>query len=244
MTTQLIEYLTNHMVPFNTSLKADNIIIIPMNSEGTGIIKVKNYMTLRNEADVHHFIHQIKTLNYYHIYILLENIVPETFEAFTYMFYSKIDINRVTLCSTYEQIIINEWSYAIRSTGQLFTLVSMFSTYYPIIKNIIHITISTYNHSIICMTDEEVAMLNKYNLNFVEEIISMPNVCYITKNTFKEKELFTFPMNSVPLIGGTRKPCRVIDGITMFCPSCGNIVFVDSTPEGYVVRKHKLCFIK
>ena len=240
MTTQLIQYLTTNMVPFNTSLKNDNIIIIPNSSEYTIIIKVKNYMTLRNEADVIHFIHQIQILNntYMYIFILLENIVPETFEAFSHMFYSKIDINKVTLCSSFDQIVVGEWSYAIRSTGQVFTLVSMFNSYYPLFnKHIIHITLSCYNHAIICMTDEEVAILNQYNLNFVDEIISMNNVCYITKNTFKEKELFTFPMNSVPLVGGTRKPHRVIEGITTICPNCDNIVFVDNM----MIRKHKTC---
>ena len=243
MTTQLTEYLKAHMIPFNTSHQKDNIIIIPK-----CVIKVKNYLTLRTEADVKHFIHQMYIL--YNtmgsldqkLYILLENIVPETYDVFVQMFYSKIDAN-VTLCSTYDQIILGEWSYAVRSTGQIFTMVSMFDTFYPIFsKHIIHITLSCYNHAIVVMTDEEIAMLNQYNFNFVDEIISHPNVCYITKNTYKEKEKFTFPMDSVPLVGGTRKPCRVIDGVTMICPSCSNIVFVDSTPEGYMVRKHKTCF--
>jgi hypothetical protein len=86
------------------------------------------------------------------------------------------------------------------------------------------------------MTDEELELLHKYNIQLINNLEILPNhLCYITQNTFDDRELFTFVVKYVPLNGGNRSPYRVIEGLTTICPNCQHIVYVDNM----IIRKHK-----
>ncbi len=242
MTDSIIQKLILNHIPFNKKFKKDNIILIP-----NGIIKIKNMQTIKNNEDIELTIKQIQNLQSKYqysfpsctIYLYIDNIDNiNTFQTF----YSLISPHiNATICYTTEQIIVGEYCYAIKMCGAVWTLVTLFENYYPLFQNkIILITYETYRRSIIIMTDEELEILHKYNIQFVDSLeILQNNLCYITQNTFNDRELFTFVIKYVPLNGGNRSPYRVIDGLTTVCPNCQNIVYVDNM----TIRKHKNCFI-
>jgi hypothetical protein len=91
------------------------------------------------------------------------------------------------------------------------------------------------------MNDIELELLHKFNINIIEgNIESNINICYITQDTFRERELFTFKINYVPLNGGNRAPYRIVEGITTQCNNCNNIVYYDK--DG-TIRKHSNCIM-
>jgi hypothetical protein len=96
------------------------------------------------------------------------------------------------------------------------------------------------------MNNTELETLHKYNINIIDNSSSRniesnlnmnTSISYITQDTFKERELFTFRIDYVPLNGGNRSPCRVVEGVTTICPNCNNIVYYNNE----TIRKHKPC---
>uniref|UniRef100_A0A6C0HVA4 Uncharacterized protein n=1 Tax=viral metagenome TaxID=1070528 RepID=A0A6C0HVA4_9ZZZZ len=233
----IINLLNQHNIPYNLRDKKDNIIIIP-----NGVIKIKKYSTIRNNQDIIDYSKQLNKLSYHYnlpLYSLFLNINNND-TSYINIINQNIDISRILLCSNINEIIVGEYCYAIRTTGAIWTITTLFDTYYPIIKDkLIITTVDTYKRAIVIMTDEEVGVLHKYNINIIEgSIESNLNIIYITQDTFKERELFTFRIDYVPLNGGNRSPCRVVDGITTICPNCNNIVYYN--PDG-TIRKHGNC---
>ena len=210
----LCQTLINLNIPFNLKQKKDNIIIIP-----NGVIKLKNYQTIRNNTDIMDFAKQLTNLSTFYnmpIYAFNYNLT-DNFPDFCNIINSLIDINRILVCHSLEQIIVGDYCYAIRSTGAIWTLTTLFDAFYPIIKDkLIITTVDTYKRAIVIMNDVELETFHKYNLNIIEGVIVSNlnmNTCinYITQDTFRERELFTFKIDYVPLNGGNRAPCRVVN---------------------------------
>jgi hypothetical protein len=246
---ELVQLLNQYNIPYNSKDKKENIIIIP-----NGVIKIKNFSTIRNNQDINDYIKQLNKLSFYYkfpLYSFFININNNKFADYNNIcaiINSNIDISRILLCNNINQIIVGEYCYAIRTTGAVWTLTTLFNTYYPIIKDkIIIINVETYKRAIVIMTDVELENLHKYNINIIEgplntSILSSLNInisiSYITQDTFKERELFTFRIDYVPLNGGNRSPCRVVEGVTTQCPYCNYIVYYN--PDG-TIRKHSKC---
>jgi hypothetical protein len=239
----LCQTLLNHNIPFNLKHKKDNIIIIP-----NGVIKVKNFQTIRNKTDIMDYIKQLKLLSAQYnmpIFGFNINIMNNkyiNFQDYCNIINNNIDTSRIIICSSLEEIIVGDYCYAIRNTGAIWTLVTLFDNFYPIIQNkMIIITSETYKRAIVIMNDIEMEFFHKFNINIIEgDIISNLNVCYITQDTFRERELFTFKIDYVPLNGGNRAPCRIVEGITTICPQCNNVVYYNT--DG-TFRKHSNCFL-
>jgi hypothetical protein len=244
----LCQTLLNHNIPFNLKHKKDNIIIIP-----NGVIKVKNFQTIRNKTDIMDYIKQLDTLSSQYnmpIFGFNINIINNRFMSFQdYNNNNPIrDNNNIIICSSLEEIIVGDFCYAIRNTGAIWTIVTLFDIFYPIIQNkMIIITTETYKRSIVIMNDIELEFFHKYNINIIDNswneninnsLSSNISICYITQDTFRERELFTFKIDYVPLNGGNRSPYRIIEGITSICPQCNNIVYYNT--DG-TLRKHINC---
>jgi hypothetical protein len=239
----LCQALMMNNIPFNLKHKKDNIIIIP-----NGIIKVKNYPTIRNITDIDDFAKQLTNLSsqykmpVFGFNINIHNNAFINYHEFYQLINQKIYTSSILICSSLEEIIVGEFCYAIRNTGAIWTLVTLFDNFYPIIQNkMIIITNETYKRAIVIMNDIELEIFHKFNLNIIEgEIMSINNICYITQDTFRERELFTFKIDYTPLNGGNRPPCRIVDGITTICPQCNNIVYYNKD-DG--IRKHSNCVL-
>ncbi len=237
----LCQTLINNNIPFNLKQKKENIIIIP-----NGIIKLKNYQTIRNNTDIMDFAKQLNNLSVYYnmpVYAFNYNITDNfinTFPNYCNILNSLIDVSRILVCHSLEQIIVGEYCYAIRTTGAIWTITTLFDNYYPIIRDkLIITTVDTYKRAIVIMNDAELEILHKYNINIVEgKIESNLNIIYITQDTFTERELFTFRIDYVPLNGGNRSPYRIVEGVTTICPNCNNIVYYNNE----TIRKHN-CLI-
>ncbi len=241
MTDTIIQKLIVNRIPFNKKFKKDNILLVP-----GGVIKIKNMQSIKNNADIELTIKQMQHLEskYKHlgsIYLYMDNIDENTFQTFCNLVNPHFN---GTICYTTEQIIIQDYCYAIKMCGAIWTLITLFEVYYPIFQNkSILVTYDTYKRSIIIMTDEELELLHKYNIQLVDNLQNnLHNICYITQNTFEDRELFTFLIKYVPLNGGNRSPYRVIEGLTTVCPNCQHIVYVDNM----IIRKHKneLCYLR
>ncbi len=238
----IINLLNHHNIPYNLKDKKENIIIIP-----NGVIKIKNYATIRNNQDIIDYIKQLNRLSFNYnlpLYSFFINI-NDNYEGYINIINiinPHIDTSRILLCSNINEIIVGEYCYAIRTTGAIWTITTLFDTFYPIIKDkLIITTIDTYKRAIVIMTDEEIAIFHKYNINIIQgNIESNLNIIYITQDTFRERELFTFRIDYVPLNGGNRSPCRVVEGVTTQCPTCNNIIYYN--PDG-TFRKHSKCVI-
>jgi hypothetical protein len=240
---ELILLLNQHNIPYNLRDKKENIIIIP-----NGVIKIKNFPTIRNNQDINEYIKQLTKINVYYnlpIYSFFINIdnnkYPEYYNICA-VINANIDTSRILLCNNINQIIIGEYCYAIRTTGAIWTITTKYEYFMPILQNkLIIINIETYKRAIVIMTDEELEIFHKYNINIIEGLItSSLNIVYITQDTFRERELFTFRIDYVPLNGGNRSPCRVVEGITTICSNCHHIVYYN--PDG-TLRKHTQCIV-
>jgi hypothetical protein len=239
----LCQTLIFHHIPFNLKHKKDNIIIIP-----NGIIKVKNFQTIRNKTDIMDYIKQLKLLStQYNMPIFGFNINIINNKYINFQDYCNIinnNTSRIIICSSLDEIIVGDFCYSIRNTGAIWTLVTLFDNYYPIIQNkMIIITSETYKRAIVIMNDIELEFFHKYNINIIDNSLSSNiNICYITQDTFREREMLTFKIDYVPLNGGNRSPCRVVDGITTICPQCNNIVYYNTDNSlSMEIRKHKPC---
>ncbi len=241
----VLDILKTNNIPCNKKYIKDNVIFIP-----GSIIKIKNGLFLSKsnyQVETNYFIsHIYKLLNEHNlpIYVLLNNhelINQELYQNFIDYFYQNINSSTVKLINSMEEISLPEYFYVIRTSGAIWTLTTMFNHYYPIFKDrVIYTTFDTYKRSIVIMTDEEILLLNNYNIVQVEAIDeSYSNkFCVITQDTFKERGLFNYHIKYVPLNGGNRSPCRVIDNLTTICPMCNYIVYYDNDNN---IRKHKSC---
>jgi len=234
---ELILLLNQYNIPYNLRDKKDNIIIIP-----NGVIKVKNFPTIRNNQDINEYIKQLSKMSVHYnlpIYSFFINI-NENYSSISSIINAHIDTSRILLCTNINEIIIGEYCYAIRTTGAIWTVTTNYEHFIQILQNkLIIISAETYKRAIVIMTDEELEILHKYNINIIDgPIISSLNICYITQDTFRERELFTFRIDYVPLNGGNRSPCRVVENITTQCPYCSYIVYYN--PDG-TLRKHSKC---
>ena len=245
MAETIIQLLQQNNIPFNKKHIKDNIIMVP-----GSLIKIKNIQFLSkgfNSGDINSFIKQIDKLIVdfnMSIYVLLEGIEmcnPVIFEKFYQYFYQHINPATVILVDTVDKINVGEHHYVMRTSGAVWTFVTLFDTFYPLFLNkLIYITYETWKRSIVIMTDEEIELINKFNIMLVEEIIDNNNMCVITQNTFKERGLFNYTIKYTPLNGGNRNPCRIIEGLTCICPQCNKIVYMDKDTS---IRKHPPCFI-
>ena len=235
---EIINLLNQSNIPYNLKDKKDNIIIIP-----NGVIKIKNFQTIRNNQDIIDYIkHLTKISNYYNLPIYSFFINIETINNnIINIINANIDTSRILLCYNISQIIIGEYCYAIRTTGAIWTLATNHEYFISIIQNkLIIIPMETYKRAIVIMNDNEIELLHRFNINIIEtNIESNINICYITQDTFRERELFTLKINYTPLNGGNRSPCRVVEGITNICPNCNNIVYY----QNGTLRKHNKCVI-
>lgn len=239
----IVFLLNQYSIPYNLRDKKENIIIIP-----NGVIKIKNFLTIRNNQDIIDYIKQLNKLSFNYklpIYSFFINI-NENYSGLCEIIKAHIDTSCILLCNNINQIIVGEYCYAVRSTGAIWTLTTLFDYYFPIINDkLILTTIETYKRAIVIMTDEELALFHKYNINIVEGLIESntninTSISYITQDTFRERELFTFKIDYVPLNGGNRSPCRIVEGITTMCPYCNKIIYFDKDGS---LRKHNGCII-
>jgi hypothetical protein len=155
----LCQALINNNIPFNLKQKKENIIIIP-----NGVIKLKNYQTIRNNTDIVDFAKQLTNLsNYYNMPVYAFNYnLTDNFPDYCNIINSLIDINRILVCHSLEQIIVGEYCYAIRSTGAIWTLTTLFDTFNPIIRDkLIITTVETYKRAIVIMNDVELETFHK-----------------------------------------------------------------------------------
>ena len=233
----ILQLLQNHNIPYNKKNIKENVIIIP-----GGIIKVKNFQTIKNNYDIEAFIkivnNLITTYNQI-IYIYMENI-NENYYMFLQYVYTKIDINKVIITDSINNINVGVFYYIIKSTGALWTFFTNYNYFYPIFQNFkIICPIDTYNRAIVIMNEDELLLLHSYKLELVDNNFYYDDnkLCVITQNTFQERCVFTYVIKYVPLNGGNRSPCRVVDGITCICPICNNITYIT---DG-VIRKHHPC---
>jgi hypothetical protein len=238
---EIILYLEINNIPHNKKYKKDNILILP-----NAIIKIKKY-----NSDFDKLIKLIQNIELsmsqynFPIYILLDNIDSiETYEKLSKIFNQYFDPQKVILTYSFEQVIIGECHFAIKYSGIIWTLVSNYSNIFPIFNKVpLYVTNDALNRAYVMMTDEEIYLLHSYLIISIDELVDANNICYITQNTFNDRYLFTHFMKNVPLqkLSLTdnidRNPCRIIDGITIKCPNCSNIVFIDN----YIIRKHNYC---
>ncbi len=236
----LVFLLNQYNIPYNLRDKKENIIIIP-----NGVIKVKNFQTIRNNQDIIDYVKQLTRLSFNYnlpVYSFFINI-NDKYNEMCAIINANIDTTQILLCNDINQIMVGEYCYAIRTTGAIWTITTLFDYYYSIIKDkLIITTVETYKRAIAIMTDDELTTFHKYNINIIDNSLSSNiNICYITQDTFRERELFTFRIDYVPLNGGNRAPCRIVDGITTQCPNCCHIVYYN--PDG-TLRKHSKCVIR
>jgi hypothetical protein len=156
-------------------------------------------------------------------------------------FYTQVDINKVKLVNNISEIIVGPFNYIIKSTGALWTFITNYTYFFPIFQNFkILCPIDTYKRAIAIVNDEELAILHTYNMELIDNYDEhSDNLCVITQNTFQERCKFTYVINYVPLNGGNRSPCRLVEYVTTICPQCNNIAYVDNTDGTYIIRKHK-----
>ena len=156
-------------IPFNLKQKKENIIIIP-----NGVIKLKNYQTIRNKTDIIDFAKQLTNLsNYYNmpVYAFHYNITDNNY--FEYSEYYELLNNymhsiNIIICHSLEQIIVGEYCYAIRATGAIWTITTLFENYYPIIQDkLIIINSETYKRASVIMNDDELSLFHKYNIHII-----------------------------------------------------------------------------
>jgi len=234
MAQMIVQQLTAFNIPFNKKNITENIIFIP-----GGIIKIKSYNTIKHQTDMEKFIKQINnmlTLYQKPIYVYLDGIdTIDNFNIFCNTFYQFVDMMNVAVCYSPEMIQVGEYYYGIKNAGALWTLISAFELYYPIFQNkAIIIQANIYNRAIVILTDDELTLLNKYNIIIVDTFDTYNTICYITQDTYNSKDMFNYIIKYIPLQGGQRTPCRLIDGITTICPMCNKIVYTDFNG----IRKH------
>ena len=176
-------------IPFNLKQKKDNIIIIP-----NGVIKLKNYQTIRNKTDITDFAKQLTILSEYYklpIYAFNYNITDnchieysEYYELLNYAMHNAthnathiIMHNNIIICHSLEQIVVGEYCYEIRATGAIWTITTLFEYYYPIIQDkLIIINSETYKRAIVIMNDEELSVFHKYNIHINMHSIDMQSI--------------------------------------------------------------------
>ncbi len=241
---ELVYLLQTNNIPYNKKNIKENIIIIP-----GGIIKLKHFPTIRNNYDIEQFIKQIYYLqNTYHnnnynliIYIFITGLTNENhldYIKFYNKFYSQVDINSVRMVNTIGEIVIGPFNYIIKSTGALWTFITNYNYFFPIFQNFkILCPVETYKRAVAIINDEELALLQTYNMEPIENEIDENCSCVITQNTFQERCKFTYVIKYVPLNGGNRSPCRLVEGVTIICPECNNIAYIDNINNN--IRKHK-----
>ena len=242
-----IQYYKDYNIPLNLKYKDDNILLIP-----NGIIRFKNFKNFKNmTTDVIHFINRILEVVKEHnflIYIVMTNICSEKrFNNFCNIVYQYIDTTRITFCNL-EQINIGEFNYATDRTNALHSMISNFEFMYSQIGNkIIYVKQKMYNLGIAILTDEELTILHTYNIILVDDIVqNLDNICYITNtNVQHDISIFKLQFKSTPLpqfiddinYKNHRKPIRIIENVTILCPYCLHIVYIDDN----IIRKHN-CF--
>jgi hypothetical protein len=237
---ELIYLLQTHNIPYNKKNIKENIIIIP-----GGLIKLKYFHTIKNNYDIEQFIKQVYNIVLIYnklVYIYVSGIENQlNYIEFYNKFYTKVDINCVKLVTNVGEIIVGPFNYIIKSTGALWTFITNYNYFFPIFQNFkILCHIDTYKRAIAIVNDEELAILHTYNMELVDNYNNYidDNICVITQNTFQERSVFTYVIKYVPLNGGNRSPCRLVDGVTNICPNCNNIAYVDNTDSTFIIRKH------
>ncbi len=241
---ELINLLQIHNIPFNKKNIKENIIIIP-----GCIIKVKNFQTIRNNYDIEQFIKQVYNIiqtynnNQRLVYIYMTGLTNDDqikYIEFYNKFYTKVDNNIIRIATNISEIIVGDFNYIIKSTGAIWTFITNYNYFYPIFKNFkILCLFDTYKRAIAIINDEELAILHTYNMELIyNDELNEDNLCVITQNTFQERCMFTYVIKYVPLNGGNRSPCRLVEGITSICPNCNNIAYIDNTDGNYIIRKH------
>ena len=222
----IIQLLKNYNIPYNKKNIKDNVIIIP-----DGIIKIKNFQTIKNNDDIDQLITQINKListysNTIYIYIYNED---ERYNMFINYINTKIDLSKVIITTSVNNINIGEFYYIIKSPGAIWTFISNYNYYFPIFSNFkILCYMDVYKRAICIMNDYELQLLNSYNFEIINDIeILEKNLCVITQNTFQERSLFTYIIKYEPLPGVKRTPCRIINGLTDLCSICNNIIYID-----------------
>lgn len=239
----LVYLLQTHNIPYNKKNIKENIIIIP-----GGVIKLKHFPTIRNNYDIEQFIKQVYNLkNLYNneiMYIFMTGINNQLdYVNFYNKFYTHINTDSIRLVNNIGNIIVGPFKYIIKSTGALWTFITNYSYFFPLFQNFkILCPIDTYKRAIAIVNDEELAILHTYNMEPVEnynEELNDDNLCVITQNTFQERCKFTYVIKYVPLNGGNRSPCRLVEGVTTICPYCNKIAYYEN--DLLTIRKHK-CF--
>ncbi len=241
----LIYLLQTNYIPYNKKNIKENIVIIP-----GCLIKVKNFQTIKNNYDIEQFAKQIHNINNINIndviYIYMTGLTYENqtdYASFYIKFYTKVDNNKVRIVNNIGDIIVGQFNYIIKSTGAIWTFVTNYNYFFPIFQNFkILCHIDTYKRAIAIMNDEELALLHTYNMELIDNYENYNSVCVITQNTFQERSVFTYVIKYVPLNGGNRSPCRLVEDVTIICPYCNNIAYIDNINNNINIRKHK-CFI-
>ncbi len=241
---ELIYLLQIHNIPYNKKNIKDNIIIIP-----GGTIKLKSLHTIKNNYDIEQFIKQVYNIkNLYTndiIYIYMTGVDNQlNYIEFYNKFNAQVDINiqGLKLVTTIGEIIVGPFNYIIKSTGALWTFITNYNYFFPIFQNFkILCPIDTYKRAITIVNDEELSILHTYNMELIENNNNLDenNLCVITQNTFQERCMFTYVIKYVPLNGGNRSPCRIVEGVTTICPCCNNIAYIDYINNTIILRKHK-----
>jgi len=146
--------------------------------------------------------------------------------------FEKISSDQVTFINKVDKIPVRETNYYVTNCGPIWSFVSDYDEFFKLYAGKkIRMGEQTYNASIAIMTDEEIERLNRYDLVLTDEdeLAGLDHICIIGKEGFSKKHnpVFEFveKINYIPLPGGKRRPCRLVDRVTMICSDCDSIIY-------------------
>ncbi len=218
------EFYISYNIPFKKHKDGN------MYETQNSIIKIRQFSSLIHEDTIKKLITQINKINEKPVYIYIHDITNESnFMAVKNTIESNC-INVNVICNI-DEYYSNEYSgeirYGIIHTGAVWTLVSNHAEMYNIINgHFVLIPSTVYARAIVIMTDNEIELLNTYNINVIDGDLDT-EVCYITRDTYATRTKFIKRIDYVPLEGGNRIPMRVIEGVTDHCPNCNRLVYID-----------------
>jgi hypothetical protein len=241
----IYDFLNKNKIPYSTN-NQHNYINIP-----NGIIKYKSYASLQSSDILSTTIQQIKTLLEQYdcdIYIIVltntnkyndinETCTNITDNLYRYFRNKNNPLNRLHFCKTPTEILkyynIYGFNYCINKCGAVWTLISCYDIYFKIFKKYtILIEHNAYYRAIVVMTDDEIDILNTYSIKVVNDIPKC-NVCMITKYNNKCNTGIIYGITFTSLNGGSRKPLRLIEGLTTTCCKCNGIIYDDIKKKHY-----------
>jgi hypothetical protein len=223
--TTITEYLKSYSIPFNKNL---NKKIASMYVTPNAVILNHSFSAVSRGSSFYRLVDRINSIDNM-IYLVLDKITTESeYNHFYTVLSTKVNIENVIIITDINDILnipgIMEYSFGIHHCGAIWSLV-MVDMHEMIQGRYIYVPRSVYNRAIAIMDDSELERLYTYNIVVSDDFY--PNLVYIIQDTHNNKEPFTAVIRFTPLDGGQRSAIRIIENMTIQCPNCNKIVYID-----------------